>query len=474
MEFMFFLTLIVFLILTFFLRKKSVNKDLKYIYGDLFYSGLPDYFRSRFISVSEEKHLKELSSPFDYEREREKYAKEKLGVLTLILILGFIVSLLFGADYIAGARIDNALSKPAYKEGDRKEKLKYKINYDGGKEGGFLDVELEEMMSDEEVLEFLELRYEELLGIILGEDNTGFVISENLNLINKPFGDNDVIVKYSSRNEEIINDAGEISKDNTKVGEDYPVSFDISLEYRGVTFPVNVDFVIRRNAISLAEEEAVLKERISEVGAEVLLPGKLLERDGEITWYKTSVGVAWYQIFATFLIISIAVFYLYKRVLETRLERREHSILLDLPDVINKLTLLIKAGFTAKKAWLIICDDYERNRTVARPLFEEMLVARNELLKGVSFEEMLLGFGAASGNHQLMSMVSVLSQNIKRGSTMLIMALEQMGKEAWDMRMYQAKLVGEKASTKLLIPLGISFLVVIVVIMAPLMMSMNV
>ncbi len=473
MEFMFFAGLLIFLSSAFMLRKRSENKDLKYIYGDLFYRFLPASLKTSLVSGLEEGHLKELTSPFAYEKEREKYAKEKLGMMALTLILGLIISFLFGADYVGGEKVDGVLDRPAYKEGEKKENLKYKIEYEGGRENGFLSVDLREVMSDEEILEFLEFRYDELLGIVLGENMSSLVVSHDLNLEPKPFGD-DVSVKYSSRNEDLISDTGEISRENTQVGKDYPVSFDISLEYRGLSLPVSLDFIIRRDAISLAEEENLLEERIKEEGSDLILPANLLERDGEITWYRTSVGVAWYQVFSAFFIIAIAVFYLYKRVLEDRVESRKHRILLDLPDVINKLTLLIKAGFTPKKAWLIICDDYEKNRTFTRPLFEEMLLARNELLKGVSFEEMLLDFGRATGNHQLMTMVSVLSQNIRRGSTMLIMALEQMGKEAWDMRIYQAKLVGEKASTKLLVPLGISFLVVIVVIMAPLMMSMNV
>lgn len=51
------------------------------------------------------------------------------------------------------------------------------------------------------------------------------------------------------------------------------------------------------------------------------------------------------------------------------------------------------------------------------------------------------------------------------------MALQGQANEAWEVRKNVAKKEGEKASSKLLLPMGIMFMIIIIIVMLPAFMS---
>ncbi len=459
-----------------YLSRKYSSTKINYVFGRILYGFFPEKLKEKVLIQDEERILKEMHSSYSYNEERDKYASEKVGSIFNLIFLAVLFTLIFAGDYIATKEIGNKIVKPLYEAGinkTRTDRIKYEIGSGGDKIEGFIDLQVDENMSEEEVVSLLETKYEELLEIVLGENKAKDEIRTNLNFDKRPF-DRDIEVKYESSNRNVLKNDGSIVLENIELGEKYPVSVGVNMMYRDISLPFNMEFVVEREALSVAEEELILKERIVEEEGEIILPDNLKEGDAKIIWYKLGKGIVWYKIIAAFLIIAIAFYYLYKFTLESRLEERKRSIALDVPDLINKLILLIKAGFTPERAWLLICDDYEKNTSYKRPLFEEMLISKKEIVKGVNFDEILLNFGKRISNRELMAMVSLLIQNNKRGSTLLITALEQMGKEAWELRLKNAKTTGEKASTKLLIPLGISFLVLVLIVLAPVMMSINI
>jgi tight adherence protein C len=55
----------------------------------------------------------------------------------------------------------------------------------------------------------------------------------------------------------------------------------------------------------------------------------------------------------------------------------------------------------------------------------------------------------------------------------MTIALKQLSGEAWTIRTTTARRLGEKASTKLLLPMGISLITVIIIVMVPTFMAMK-
>ena len=148
------------------------------------------------------------------------------------------------------------------------------------------------------------------------------------------------------------------------------------------------------------------------------------------------------------------------------------------PECIIKLTLLLNAGMTLSRAWKRISKDYydevSKDTTKKNYLYEEMLETLQELSNGVSEVKAYEHFGNRCKIPEMMRFTTVIIQNIKKGNDTLVAALQNQANEAWDVRKNEAKKSGEKASSKLLIPMGIMFVIIIMIVMMPAFMSMGV
>jgi len=69
--------------------------------------------------------------------------------------------------------------------------------------------------------------------------------------------------------------------------------------------------------------------------------------------------------------------------------------------------------------------------------------------------------------------VNVILLNYRRGGEELVNALSTLSRNMWEARKNAAKTLGEEASSKLLFPMVLIFLVVLTVIAAPALMWMN-
>lgn len=83
--------------------------------------------------------------------------------------------------------------------------------------------------------------------------------------------------------------------------------------------------------------------------------------------------------------------------------------------------------------------------------------------EGAAYEK----FGKRTGVREYIRLSTFLTQNVKKGSTMLLQQLHEEAKEAEEMRMRNARKLCEEASTKLLLPMIMLLLVVMILIMFP-------
>ncbi len=459
----------------------TVQIVLKKVYG---YEGIVSFLGSiirkklsgkiqrLIVNKKEEKILEEIYTPLHYEKMSSAYKDIKLGALGIILVFGLILSVVLGSRYTSDKKIGNEIIRPSLGEGEKVEKLKYVIEEGNDDFYGSIKLELDEVMTDEQKIEMLEDRYHDFVKIILGENTSMNYVSKDLIFNKEPF-DDEVFASYTSSNENLLSNNGILRKDNMNIGDSYEVSVLVTLEYENVSLPITLNFVLTREAISIKEDMDIIGERIKKGESSYILPSKLTENKNEIIWYRASSGVKWYKILASFFIIFAASYYFFQQSLEEKKEERKRKILVDFPDFIGKIILLLKVGFTIKKSLVVICDQYEKNKTHTKPLYEELSIMLKSLENGVSFEAALLSFSKRCENKEINAMTGILMHSSKLGSSMLVVTLQQLGKEAWDLRVNNAKMIGEKASTRLLLPLGISFLAVILIIMSPVMMSMN-
>lgn len=157
---------------------------------------------------------------------------------------------------------------------------------------------------------------------------------------------------------------------------------------------------------------------------------------------------------------------------EVKLQKRYEELLMDYPGLIMKFTLLVQAGMTARKAFEKISLDYKRKKN-ARPHFayDQILSVCYEMDSGVSEMEAYRRFGERCGQVKYKTLATLLIQNLQKGSRHLSDMLERESVEAWEERKRKARVLGEAAATKLLVPMIMMLLVVMALIMIPAFLS---
>ena len=80
-------------------------------------------------------------------------------------------------------------------------------------------------------------------------------------------------------------------------------------------------------------------------------------------------------------------------------------------------------------------------------------------------------FGERCGHVKYKTFATLLIQNLQKGSRQMGEMLEKESVEAWDDRKRKAKVIGEAATTKLLLPMVLMLGVVMAIIMLPACLS---
>ena len=132
---------------------------------------------------------------------------------------------------------------------------------------------------------------------------------------------------------------------------------------------------------------------------------------------------------------------------------RREQLLLDYPELVSKLLVLLGAGMNARAA------------------YEELTKALLLLRAGESESHMYRAFGRACGLRQYMKLASLLEQNQRTGVAALRNILSAEMSIAWEERKNLARRLGEEAGTKLLLPLFLMLLVVMVIMVVPALFS---
>ena len=90
-----------------------------------------------------------------------------------------------------------------------------------------------------------------------------------------------------------------------------------------------------------------------------------------------------------------------------------------------------------------------------------------EMESGVSESEAYRRFGERCGQAKYKTFATLLIQNLQKGSRQMADMLERESTEAWEERKRKARVLGEAAATKLLVPMIMMLIVVMAIVMIP-------
>lgn len=150
--------------------------------------------------------------------------------------------------------------------------------------------------------------------------------------------------------------------------------------------------------------------------------------------------------------------------LNKQLNKKNQQILIELPEVLSQIILLVNAGESVQQAILRI---QQRKTAEEGILYSELHKVAQELRNNISFRQALEGMSRRCSVQEVSMMTTTILLNYRRGGSDLIVALRLLSKEMWIRRKTITKTLGEQASSKLVFPMVLLFLVVLVIIATP-------
>lgn len=150
------------------------------------------------------------------------------------------------------------------------------------------------------------------------------------------------------------------------------------------------------------------------------------------------------------------------------LQKKSEAILSEFADVVSKLALLVNAGMILREAWEKVASTGEGE------LYKEMRCAIDQMNNGVSEIDAYTEFGTRCTSAEIKKFTSTIVQGMVKGNRELVEMIKQQSREIWDAKRHRVKQQGEKAATKLMIPMMIMFGGVLVMIVIPIFANLGV
>lgn len=202
------------------------------------------------------------------------------------------------------------------------------------------------------------------------------------------------------------------------------------------------------------------EELIQEEEPDFTLPQVISGNRIQWTYQKSKSEVG---IFCFTLAVMIG-FYIYTDYqLHEKANQRQKELIRLYPEMISTLCLYIGAGITMRESIRRIAESKENND----PLTEELLYTCREMEDGVSELMAYVNLGKRCRHRYYLRFSSLLTQNLRRGNKNILSLLKTESDSVFEERKNNARKLGERAGTKLLLPMILMLVVVMIVIMVP-------
>ncbi|MCR4923487.1 MAG: hypothetical protein K5931_05705 [Lachnospiraceae bacterium] len=327
----------------------------------------------------------------------------------------------------------------------------------------------------------LDLMFEEasekLPEIIKGDNPSLDYVGSDLKLVKNmegyPFS-----LSYRAEDPLLLDDSGRIDRERLKSLKDYEagVITGIRASFRYEDYKKDLDFYVR---IFLPEEEGEegLKESLNSAVGQAELSTREEDRltlpkeigGKSISYSEPSKGKGSAILFLAFM----SGILLYKRgdqELKEKVKKRNEQMLRDYPIIINKFALFYEVGMNTKGIILRLCKDYETKRKKGEEVkyvYEEMIKTRQKMEEGMGETAAYEDFGKRCELHKYRQLVNIMEQTVKKGRADVSSILREEAKKAFMERKNRAREMGEKAGTRLLLPMFMMLAVVLIIIVIP-------
>ncbi|MEK3795529.1 type II secretion system F family protein [Paenibacillus sp. FSL R7-0204] len=157
--------------------------------------------------------------------------------------------------------------------------------------------------------------------------------------------------------------------------------------------------------------------------------------------------------------------------LHKKVRMREQNIMLELPELLNSIVLLVGAGETVQRAIVRCVNSRQGNST--HPLYAELIKMTAEWDGGYSFQQAFENFSKRCAVQEVSIFTTTVLLNYRRGGADFVLSLRDLSRMLWEKRKAISRTRGEQASSKLVFPMVVIFLIVIVLVGTPAIMMLK-
>ena len=147
--------------------------------------------------------------------------------------------------------------------------------------------------------------------------------------------------------------------------------------------------------------------------------------------------------------------------------KRQEEIESTFPQAVSKMALLTVAGIEVSTAWKLTASSGKGT------LYEEMSRVILALSNNVPPVEAYSAFIARCNNKYTTKLATAIIQNLSKGNSEIVNLFKQLNDESWLEHKHNSKRMGEKISSKLMIPTMLMFAGILVMIIVPVMSGFN-
>lgn len=401
-------------------------------------------------------------------REREKIWKNKVKTGLCVLLAG---SLLLGIEQLLQPEEDRTvtvLTRPEPGRGDTQVSLSAWVD------GEEIPVQIEvaeRVPKEEEAEKAIEDSYYLLAEQILGENPSLREVSSDL-VLPTYLEETACGVYWYIDNTERIDRNGTVNTEGLSESEEVKLTAEISIgsykrEYLFSVLVIQGEMGEQKRLIHSIEQEIknVFKQEILE--KTVVLPQTI---GGKEIVYKEPLNDRTGLFCVLIVLVAVCSTFLPEQKLAQEKKQKERELALAYPEIVSKLCLLIGSGLTVRRAWERIVQDYKEGKG-KNYAYEEMLFSYYELERGMPEGKVYAAFGKRCRLHGYRKLGSLLEQNLKKGTAGLAVLLQEETWQAFEDRRTYAVKLAQEAGTRMLLPMILLLLVVLVICIAPAVMS---
>lgn len=400
----------------------------------------------------------------------DKSVKRKMK---MVIIVTAVLAAVFFLIEKKASRVSE-ISRNSYGEGSKKERYEVTIGEKIYEEP--IDIEVQEReYSAKEIQAVFKQTMDKLEKTVLGKNKSANHVEYDLNLITR-MEEVPLEITWEINRSDIVNSLGEIQEEHLKE-EGELVELKGFLRYGDEECLYILNIMVYPRTLSAKEQllhsiQELVNDSEENTREEAVmhLPK---EMNGEsIVWKRQSENKAVLIVMIGFVVV-ILIYAQEKEKKEKLQKDRARQMEMDYPEIVSQISLLVGTGMTVKNAWKKIISNYQEQKSVkgSHYAYEEMLYTLRQMQGGVSEAECYEHFGKRCGLQKYMKLGTLLSQNIRKGTKGLVIALDSEAGQALEEKKQTIKKRGEETSTKLLLPMSLMLIVVLIIVIVPAFLS---